>query len=400
VNAGRHALAWLTIGNVVGLWLSLLLLFPSLQTGAWTYGRWVPVHLNLQLFGWTALPLAGWLLETYEVARRWQESVLWAWSAALAVGALSWLEGNTTGKIFLDWKGGPLLSYLAVLAFLWLLLACARRARMRTWSRPKRALTFAGLCLLALVPFALCHAASPAVYPPVDPTTGGPTGASLLGSTLVVVALLMLLPRAFGLIRRNHRPLRMPLLFFAISWLVFFFAEHRGGSHRDPLQIFAMALLLPWGGWVVCDWRRFRWEPSSKSWRAAVFLWWALLTLSGFIEFLPGVLDRLKFTHALVAHSHLAMAGFTTSFCGLLLNLLGNRFGSTRSFFAWHGAAALMVVTLAAIGWGESVGPHWMTQAPPWRTAGLGLRSLCGLVMLIASGHWLFTFQSSQTHRS
>ena len=37
------------------------------------------------------------------------------------------------------------------------------------------------------------------------------------------------------------------------------------------------------------------------------------------LSFLPGVLDRIKFSQALVGHSHLAMAGFTTSFVVLVL---------------------------------------------------------------------------------
>ena len=55
-TAVKHALGWLVFGNAVGLYLSVLLLVPSWQVGAWTYGRWVPVRLNVQLYGWTALP--------------------------------------------------------------------------------------------------------------------------------------------------------------------------------------------------------------------------------------------------------------------------------------------------------------------------------------------------------
>ncbi|MCS4558773.1 hypothetical protein L9G74_20335, partial [Shewanella sp. C32] len=76
----------------------------------------------------------------------------------------------------------------------------------------------------------------------------------------------------------------------------------------------------------------------------------------------------MKFTHGLVAHSHLAMAGFTTSFCALLLRLTGNRFGGLSSAIAWNIAALTMVVVLAATGWAESAGVAWMAEAPPWRT--------------------------------
>ena len=49
-DACGHALAWLAVANGVGLWLALMLWFPSLNHSEWTYGRWVPVHLNLQLY--------------------------------------------------------------------------------------------------------------------------------------------------------------------------------------------------------------------------------------------------------------------------------------------------------------------------------------------------------------
>ena len=40
------------------LWLSLLLLWPGLGDlfAPLTYGRWMPLHMNWQLYGWTALP--------------------------------------------------------------------------------------------------------------------------------------------------------------------------------------------------------------------------------------------------------------------------------------------------------------------------------------------------------
>jgi cbb3-type cytochrome oxidase subunit 1 len=66
-TALRHALGWLVFGNAVGLYLSLLLLFPNLQLAQWPYGRLVPVHLNVQLFGWTSLPLVAWLFSIYQV---------------------------------------------------------------------------------------------------------------------------------------------------------------------------------------------------------------------------------------------------------------------------------------------------------------------------------------------
>jgi cytochrome c oxidase cbb3-type subunit 1 len=389
----QHALGWLVFGNVVGLYVSLMLLFPNLQLAQWTYGRWVPVHLNVQLYGWTSLPLVAWLFAIYQVdsskAREWASAAVWAWTAALALGVWHWLGGETSGKIFLDWKGGALWGFIAAQVVLWLVLAAAWRERSAIWSPLRKHASLAGLLGLVLVPVSLVFAASPSVYPPVDRTTGGPTGSSLLGSTLFVVGLMLLLPRVAAVSRGGTKS-RGIWIFFAISWLVFGATEWLGGTHFDVVQIGAMLFLLPWVYLLPRDWSRFTWPDGSGVWRVAIFVWWALLVLSGLLMYLPGTLDRLKFTQGLVAHTHLAMAGFTTSFCALLLVLLtGKRIGGAWSVAVWHLAALAMIVVLAVMGWREGHEPSWMLENPGWREWGLMIRSLCGLLMLWVSVVWL-----------
>lgn len=431
-TALRHALGWLVFGNLVGLYLSLLLLFPNLQFAHWTYGRWVPVHLNVQLYGWTSLPLVAWLFSIYQVdsskSRTWAPAAVWAWTAALALGVFHWLAGVTSGKIFLDWKGGALWGFIAAQVMLWLVLAAAWRERSGSWTPLRKHASLAGLLGLVLVPVSLAFAALPSVYPPVDRTTGGPTGSSLLGSTLFVVGLMLLLPR----IGRDRTPVgprecdederssntgtarNEPLssafhspgppggrslpfqkknrgiwIFFALSWLVFGVTEALGGTHFDALQIGAMLMLLPWAWWIPRDWAGFEWPEGSKVWRGAMLGWWGMLVVSGLLMYQPGVLDHLKFTQGLVAHTHLAMAGFTTSFCALLLVLItGRRIGSEWSVALWHAAALGMIVTLALMGWKEGDGPSWMLSLPAWREWGLALRAAFGLLMLWVSVVW------------
>ena len=391
-SALRHALGWLVLGNAVGVYLSCLLLFPALQAGPLAYGRWVPVHLNVQLYGWTSLPLVAWLFSIYQVdggkARPWAAAAVWAWTAALVLGVLHWLGGVTSGKIFLDWKGGALWGFVAAQALLWGVLAAAWKERSRDWNTTRRFGTLAGLAGLALVPVSLVFAASPAVYPPVDRTTGGPTGSSLLGSTVVVVGLMLMLPRVAGMCHGDVKS-RGIWMFFAISWLVFGVTEWLGGTHFQALQIGAMLFLLPWVWLLPREWSRYDWPDGSGVWRVAVFAWWGLLVLSGLLMYLPGVLDRMKFTQGLVAHSHLAMAGFTTSFGALLAVVLtGRRIGGARSVVAWHAAALAMVVTLALMGWREGAEQSWMLDRPPWREWGPAARVVFGIVMWWASAIW------------
>jgi cytochrome c oxidase cbb3-type subunit I len=390
--AACHALGWLVAGNLVGLYLSILLVAPGWQAGPLAYGRWVPVHLNVQLYGWTSLPLIAWLLTVYDVDRSasgaWGVAAVRAWSAALGAGVVHWLAGRTSGKIFLDWQDGALWAFIAAQVLLWGVLAAAWQHHRHHWTRTRRIGTAAALAGLALVPLSLGFASSPAVYPPVDPRTGGPTGSSLLGSALVVVGLMLILPRVAANARAHGRNLA-PWIWFALSWLVFGVTEAMGGTHHDPHQLLAMAMLLPWIWLLPRDAARFTWPAGSGTWRVAMLAWWGMLVASGVLSYQPGVLDRLKFTQGLVAHSHLAMAGFTTSFCALLLSLLsGRRLGGTASVIAWHAAALTMVVVLTWAGWREGADPSWMSSGAPWRDAALVLRSGCGCVMLAASWIW------------
>ena len=69
--AAWHSLAWLFVANLIGVWLAILLLFPAAGRwlGEWSYGRWTPVHLNFQLYGWMALPLVAWAIRIYRADR-------------------------------------------------------------------------------------------------------------------------------------------------------------------------------------------------------------------------------------------------------------------------------------------------------------------------------------------
>lgn len=394
--AARHALGWLVFGNAVGLFLSILLLRPQWQPGTWSYGHWVPLHLNAQLYGWTALPLVGWLMTMYETggskARAWAPAAIWAWTAALAISCFRWLSGETSGKIFLDWRNASLWSFITALFLLWLVLAVAWKDRSHSWGKLRRLSSLGGLAMLALVPVMMVVAASPKTYPPVDRTTGGPTGSSLLGSTLLVIGLMLLLPRVAAAEGKGKAG-RGIWIFFGFSWLAFAITEAMGGGHFDSWQLGAMLLLLPWPWLIFRDWSGFVWPARSGPWRVSMFLWWAVLVLTGVAMYSPGILDHIKFTQGLVAHSHLAMAGFTTAFCALLIGLCTKRaVGGIMSVTLWNIALATMIIVLAAMGWREGSSAEWMIVHEGWRETGLLIRTACGTVMLGTSVFWLANF--------
>jgi len=172
-------------------------------------------------------------------------------------------------------------------------------------------------------------------------------------------------------------------------------AETIGGTHFDGWQNFSLLLMPPWAWLLLRDWKGFAWPPESRVWRRAMFGWWALLVITGYLMYFPWILDRIKFTQGLVAHSHLAMAGFTTSFCALLAVLLtGRPLGGRISISLWHLAVVAMILTLAAMGWREGAEPSWMLTKPAWREWGLAARSACGIGMLSVSAVWLLQWKT------
>jgi cytochrome c oxidase cbb3-type subunit 1 len=396
------SLAWLFISNCIGLLLATLLLFPQLNRalGEWSYGRWVPLHLNLTLYGWCSLPLVAWLFQVYgadrQPASRWSRTALWAWSTMLAVGAASWLTGHTSGKLFLDWQGYALVLLVLAIFFLWFVLAWSFRRHWRLDEKPSmigRMAKVVGLVLLLFVPLTLFWATNPKIYPPVNPDTGGPTGASLLESSLGIVLIMLLLP--YGLARRvrtNLRAITRSWIFFVMENALCLSLGRGNSSHHQTSEVLGLGSLLLWVPILLAYFNSFEWPANARRWRNACFLWWGLLVASGWMFFLPGLLDCFKFTDALVGHSHLAMAGFVSNLNIFLLVVLlrerGRAFNSTWAFYAWQAGTLGYVVIMVLAGWVEGNDPAFTIVPGIGRDALYALRLICGGMMTAASIHW------------
>lgn len=402
-SAAWHSLFWLVIANAVGVLISILLLFPALNRllGEWTYGRWIMVHLNLELYGWMSLPMAGFLFKVYGADRgplaQWCRPVLWVWSAALAVGACSWLSGHSSGKLFLDWSGYARVFFPVALAALWALLLVAlvrNRNHASNSHLATKAAKLAGLFILALVPLLLYRAAGPDFYPAINPDTGGPTGASQLESSLGIVAVMLVLP--FGLARRKAAGGR--ILFMA--WMVLI-AESvlcvllgtSDVSHRVPAQYLSLGTLLFWLPLMPAYYGAFSWHSATRRWRIAFLWWWSALVVTGWIFFLPAVLDHFKFTDGLVGHSFVAMAGFTSSLIIFAsIQLMGEHgwiFNRSRSFYAWNLSVIAYILIMTVAGWREGFDPTFTIVPGTARNLLYALRLVSGVLMLLASADWL-----------
>jgi cytochrome c oxidase cbb3-type subunit 1 len=401
--AAWHSLFWLVFANAIGALLAALLLFPRLNglLGEATYGRWMPAHINLQLYGWCSLPLVGFLFRAYGADRaptaQWCRPILWMWSCALAVGAFCWLGGHSSGKLFLDWTGYSRALFPLAQAALWLLLAVALA---RSWgsaenaSLAAKAIKLGGLIFLLLVPVAIYLASAPNLYPPINPDTGGPTGASQLESVLVVVAILLLLP--WGIAKRARRaswPNRVAWGVFAAEFLLCLALGRGDVSHHRPVQYISLGSLLIWLPIMPAYYGGFAWHENTRRWRVAFLCWWSVLVPTGWCLFLPGVLDHFKFTDGLVAHSLLAMAGFVSSvLIFAMVQLLGEDgriFNGGWSFYVWQGAVLAYIAAMFAAGWREGYDPAFAIVPGGLRDGLYGLRLLLGLLMLAASADWL-----------
>jgi cytochrome c oxidase cbb3-type subunit 1 len=401
-GAAWHSLLWLAVANAMGVLIALLLLFPGLnkELGEWTYGRWVIVHMNLELYGWSSLPMAGFLFKVYGADRgqlaQWCRPALWVWSAALGVGALSWLSGHSSGKLFLDWTGYARIFFPLAIFALWLLLAVSLA---NGWSRAgntdlaARGAKLLGLVLLLVVPFLIYIASSPTLYPAINPDTGGPTGASQLESSLIVVAILLMLP--YGLTRRKagrSRTIGIAWVILAAELVLCLALGRTDTSHHHPAQYLSLGSLLIWLPLTPAYYAAFEWHEATRRWRIAFLLWWSALVLTGWVMFLPGVLDHFKFTDGLVGHSLLAMAGFVSSLLiFVMVQLLGEDgwiFNRTWSFYAWNGGVLAYVALMFTAGWREGFDPAFTMVPGAMRNTIYVIRLMVGVLLLAASLDW------------
>lgn len=393
----RHALGWLVAANAVGVLLAAELVWPALgdALAPLTYGRWMPLHMNWQLYGWCSLPLVGVLLAwcvdaRHPQARTYVRVAFGAWSIALALGGVAWLGGVTSGKLFLDWAGWARGALSVAMVVLW--TVCAAHAWWRRGEAGQRGadwLRGGFLAMLLFVPGLLYWAAGRDVYPSVNPDSGGATGASLLGSTLGIVMIFGLLP---VMLRVERKPgARTAWFWWALagSYGAFGAIDRGNASHHAWGQILGLGLLIAWVPLAWIYFRRFEWEATAWRWLGAAFGWWLTLVFTGFLTFLPGLSERLKFTNGLVAHAHLAMAGLVTAVNFVVLRQLAPRTEPRGNFWTWQAACAVHVGALLALGWSEAENAGDLFRSETWTQALYGVRLAAGAAMLAVSVRWL-----------
>lgn len=393
-----HSLGWLVAANLVGLWLAATLIWPAMGNLAapLTWGRWAAVHMSWQLYGWCALPLVGALIAWCfngdpELARRDAQVALGAWSLALGLGGATWLAGHVSGKLFLDWHGWVRPALPLAMICLWVLLTWHSRRQWPDLGARHRTLRVTILGLLLLVPPLLFWASGRDNYHPINPDSGGATGAAVLGSTLGIVTIFMLVPEFLHL-----KPIGRIGGFVSsltASWLVFAAIDRGNVSHHNATAIVALGTLLLWIPLLPWFWRRFAWPVDAGPWLRAASAWWALLVVTGWISFLPGVSEAFKFTHALVGHAHLAMAGLVTSVNAAIIVVVTRRGAPSGVFWPWQAGCALYVGSMLVLGWRETEAMDELFRSEGWTQGLLAARFAAGVLMFGASVRWWRLFR-------
>ncbi len=407
VRVAAFSVSWLAVSNLIGLGLALVLLWPSLGNllGRFGYGRWMPLHMDWQLYGWCALPSLGliairfWKLDPR--AGEFCSRSFWIWSSALLVGGASWLSGESIGKPFLNWSGFARIYFALALSAIWLFVAQSWWGRWGRNEASKANLYLDGLFLLGLasVPVALFLVSDATVYPPVNPHSGGATGHSLLLSTLGIVALMGLLPSMALGVKRRSTVSPLSLYVYAAAYLaslvVYLSIRHGHASNRGLDQILGLGTLMVWPLLVAWLWNGYEWKRESRLWRGMFFFWWGLLAVSGWLVFLPDVLEVIKFTNGMVAHAHLAMAGMVSALNMLMLIEMGGSdrvarsLASPRVAWFWNLALALFVAALAYQGFREGKDPSRLFLFGEVSAVLYFLRLVAGAVMLYCSIFWV-----------
>ena len=401
-----YSLLWLLAANLVGLWLATILIWPDLGKclGEFSYGRWMPLHMDWQLYGWCSLPLVGLLMSYYLSAEDGADAHcgFLAWSVALGLGGILSLHGAVSGKLFLNWSGIGRIAFPVAQVVLWAILL---RAVVLRWWRirqfdTKLWLQLGLLVLLAVSPVSLFWAAGADVYPPIDPESGGATGHSLLASSLGILFIFGWLPLFLKLQAKPPAQRRARLYGVALvaSVGVWWLLGHGNEANTQAGQVAGLGVLLLWVPLVVRHYQAYVWPVGIVTWLRAFFFWWGFLTLSGFISFLPGVLDVMKFTNGLVAHAHLAMAGMLGAFNMMILGTLGRSetgdpWTDRCSFWLWQAGTLLYVLSMLVEGVREGRDPSVLFGVNAGTTALYSVRLIAGLLLVVANLRWLYLLE-------
>lgn len=388
-----HSLAWFVTGNILGLILSLLLVFPQLNSiiSPLTYGRIIPTHFNIELYGWCSIPflglLAKWLYRPDSFPKTMESSIHF-WSGTLIFGTLSWLSGESSGKLFLEWKGSLKFLWLLNLLYCWGCICFPYIKIFYKQSGNKINLKVAVVLSMLLIPIMFFLALKTTVYPPINPLSGGPTGTDLLGSNLAIILILLSIPKMLGNEIKQNTDILWIISLYLIHCLYFIFLEHGHVPHTQLSQQVSLWSLCIWIPVFTFYYKSFIWRINSIPWLLSLLFWSSILVIQASFCFMPPMLLKFKFTHIWVGHSHIAMAGMCTSLIFVILSQISpnNAFKCSLNVnLLWNFGLFGYLCMLLRTGWLESKQVHILFHTNDEITFLYSLRLIFGLIMTLSS---------------
>jgi cytochrome c oxidase cbb3-type subunit I len=334
---------WFVAGTLAGLLLAALMIAPQFalyENVPWlVFGRIRPIHTNIMIFGFVGSALLG--CAYYYVPRLVRQPLynaamgrvaVWLWNLMLLGGTVTLALGYTQGREYAEWVWPVdiLLLTVFLLTFYNLLKTLIRREEQLLYVSiwyAMGALTFS---------FFIYFFGNAMWNPSTGAITGMPDGilAWFYGHGIVG---LFLTPLAIG-IAYYVIPIvsRAPLFSHSLSligfWTILMFYPHIGTHHllQTPaptwLKIVAITgsigMLIPVVTVLVNIWltmtKRLAYihEEIGGKFVFAGLVWYLLVCLQGPFQSLPSIQRVTHLTNWVIAHSHIAVLGFS-GFIGL-----------------------------------------------------------------------------------
>jgi cytochrome c oxidase cbb3-type subunit I len=334
---------WFVAGTLVGLLLAASMIAPQFslyENVPWlVFGRLRPVHTNIMIFGFVGSALLG--CAYYYVPRLVRQPLhsaamgrvaVWLWNLLILGGTVSLALGYTQSREYAEWVWPLDILFLAVflLTFYNLLRTLIRREEQLLYVSiwyAMGALTFS---------FFIYFFGNAMWNPSTGAIAGMPDGilAWFYGHGIVG---LFLTPLAIG-VAYYVIPVvsRAPLFSHSLSlvgfWTILMFYPHIGTHHllQTPaptwLKIVAITgsigMLIPVATVLVNLWltmtKRLAYihDEIGGKFIFAGLVWYLLVCLQGPFQSLPTVQRVTHLTNWVIAHSHIAVLGFS-GFIGL-----------------------------------------------------------------------------------
>lgn len=334
---------WFFLATLAGLLLAASMVAPDLalyRDVSWlSFGRLRPIHTNMMIFGFVGSALIG--AVHYFVPRLVRAALyrpaaariaLWIWNLAVATGTVTLALGYTQSREYAEWIWPVDMMVLLSLAIFFFNLVA-------TVSRREEELLYVSVwyALGALVFSFFIYFFGNAVWNPATGAIKGmPDGilAWFYGHGIVG---LFLTPLAVGLAYyivpvATGAPLFSHALSLVGFWTILMFYPHIGTHHllQTPaptwLKIISIVgsigMLIPVTTVLVNLWLTMKGrldrlhEDIGAKLIFAGLVWYLLVCLQGPFQSLPSVQRVTHLTNWVVAHSHIAVLGFS-GFIGL-----------------------------------------------------------------------------------